>query len=1048
MRRAELAVALAAALVFLVGLGARDFWEPDEPRHGAIAEEMRELRHGPGQLVVPRLNDEPYSQKPPLYYWLAAGAGVPRGIVTEGAARLPSALAALLTVLVVHRFGRSALGAAAGLGAAAVLVTVPAFVDIARNARPDALLTCFVAIAFWMAWRLDREIGDAAWNRRALHLAMGLGLLTKGPVAFFLPLLGHAAYLAWERRLRDFGRLFSRGSLLLSVGVAVAWLGAALWITPQGFFQDAVTDNLVGRYFSGASHEQPLLFYLKRLPVSFLPWALLWPFAVMPLRAGLRHDADPERRRALRLLLAFVGAGFVFFTLSAGKRVLYLMPLFPALALLSTEGLRSVLVLARRVPRGAAFRLVAACVALAAALLAAFAGTRAGLSPAAVGIALTVAAVIVAVPWERVFAAGPLLARGFVLGVAAQVAVFSWLLPRLDPGHSIRAAAVAASAFAPEGTSIGLLRNGSLVGGIAYYSGRPVLPVGGEEGVARFVAAGGRALILETPHLPAIQKRLRPRIVFRQIVDDDEILVVVIDDSQAVAAARLPGVDRESRGPVTARRAAAVALVALAAALWILPSDVPRLIARQRDVLLGRYAEGHFVAAVLVTLLAVPVAAMVWRRVPALEIAMRCVLAVGSGALAFAVASILAYRPSEQRYLETPVAELVGQGLAGATRRRQPNERFELKRRDEPGPARSYPGRPPGFPDARVALTTDANGLRNPVPVERCDVVVTGDSFSEGSMVDDGEVWSARLAERTALRVRNVAMSGASPRHALNNLAAFGVGCAPRVIVASVYEGNDFKRHPDAAPLPGDRAGPPSLGARIGAWRRLAFEDSPLRFRAKRWLLGTLGPVRADAPVAPSPGLDWMPVRVAGRAYAFEPKELVRLALEPERFERSREWTDNAGVYREMAAFARARGAALLLVYAPSKARVVLPAVRNEVDPTALRAFAAFEEDDLPDADRFAEELYDRLETIERVFFAFCADEGIACESLTEPLRSEVSAGRQAYFSYDPHWTRLGHEAVAARVADRIARERWLAAEDRATLPAVGAPPGAGRAEP
>ena len=120
----------------------------------------------------------------------------------------------------------------------------------------------------------------------------------------------------------------------------------------------------------------------------------------------------------------------------------------------------------------------------------------------------------------------------------------------------------------------------------------------------------------------------------------------------------------------------------------------------------------------------------------------------------------------------------------------------------------------------------------------------------------------------------------------------------------------------------------------------------------------------------------------------------------------------------------------------------------HEIDPTALRAFAAFEEDDLPDADRFAEELYDRLETIERVFFAFCAREGIACESLTEPLRAEVSAGRQAYFSYDPHWTRLGHEAVAARVADRIARERWLAAEDRATLPAVGAPPGAGRAEP
>jgi 4-amino-4-deoxy-L-arabinose transferase-like glycosyltransferase len=374
---------------------------------------------------------------------------------------------------------------------------------------------------------------------------MGCGLLTKGPVAVFLPLLGYAAYLAWERRLRDFGALFSRGSWLLSAGLAFAWLGAAVALTPQGFFRDAVTDNLFARYFAGASHEQPFLFYLKKLPVAFLPWAVVWPLAVAPLRADLGRDADPERRRAFRLLIAFIGAGFVFFSLSAGKRVLYLVPLFPALALLTTEGLRRGLALARRVPRGAAAGLLVASFALGAGLLAAFAGTRAGLPPAAVGIALAVAAVLAALPWERIFATEPILARGFVVGVAAQVAVFGWLLPRLDPSHSIRAAAVAAAAFAPDGTSIGLLRNGSMVGGIAYYSGRPVLPVGGERGVERFVAAGGRALILETPHLPAIEKRLRPRIVFRQEVDEDEILVVVIDDPGAVAEANLRPMDHE-----------------------------------------------------------------------------------------------------------------------------------------------------------------------------------------------------------------------------------------------------------------------------------------------------------------------------------------------------------------------------------------------------------------------------------------------------------------------------------------------------------------------
>jgi hypothetical protein len=349
-----------------------------------------------------------------------------------------------------------------------------------------------------------------------------------------------------------------------------------------------------------------------------------------------------------------------------------------------------------------------------------------------------------------------------------------------------------------------------------------------------------------------------------------------------------------------------------------------------------------------------------------------------------------------------------------------------------------------------VALTTDADGLRNVAPVARCDVVVAGDSFSEGSMVDDGEVWSVRLAEAGGIRVRNVAMSGASPRHALNNLVAFGAACRPRIVVASVYEGNDFKRHGEATPLAGDHVDGADPIARVAAWRRLAFEDSPLRFRWKRWLLETLGPVRAAAPVPQSDGLAFMPVRVAGHAYAFEPKELARLAVERERFERSPAWTENAAVYREMAAFARASGAELLLLYAPSKVHVVLPLARSDIPPETLRAFAAFEEDDLPPADRYAAELDARLETIERVFFDFCEREGIACESATPPLREDVRSGRQSYFSYDPHWTRLGHETVAVLVGERIRKERWLAGPERATLPpsAVSAPPPEGIEEP
>src|SRR5690554_3275280 len=84
--RASAVVLAVAALLVLVRLGATDLWPPDEPRYALIAEELRAGAHGASQLVLLRLHGEPYTQKPPLFYWLAAAAGAPFGRVTEWAA--------------------------------------------------------------------------------------------------------------------------------------------------------------------------------------------------------------------------------------------------------------------------------------------------------------------------------------------------------------------------------------------------------------------------------------------------------------------------------------------------------------------------------------------------------------------------------------------------------------------------------------------------------------------------------------------------------------------------------------------------------------------------------------------------------------------------------------------------------------------------------------------------------------------------------------------------------------------------------------------------
>jgi 4-amino-4-deoxy-L-arabinose transferase-like glycosyltransferase len=473
--RGEAALAFAAALVLFVGLGATGLSEPDEPRHGAIAEEMRELRHGPAQLVLPRLNDEVYTQKPPLYYWLAALAGVPAGRVTEAAARLPSALAGAATVLVAARLGTLAFGSSAGLAAGAVLLTLPSFVDDARCARPDALLALFVTLALAFAWRLDAGLGSPRRARLGLHLAIGLGMLAKGPVALLLPTLGLLGYLAWERRLRDVRLFVSGPALAASLGPVAVWLGAAAALAPAGYLGDAVAENVFARFFSGTSHEQSFFFHLRGLPFSYLPWTLAWPLAFVAVRAALAPGAKAERARATRFLVAFVAAGLALFSLSSGKRDVYLLPLYPALALLVGEGLR--FGLERGAPAQAALR------------------------------------------WR-------VAGLAFGAAIAGQVAYHTLYLPARDTTHSIRAAAEAAAALAPPGARVGLVRNGALVGGLRYYAGRPVEPIGSPKGLRRFLEAGGAVVVTEGRYLEEIESVAEARVAFRQELDGDEVLVL------------------------------------------------------------------------------------------------------------------------------------------------------------------------------------------------------------------------------------------------------------------------------------------------------------------------------------------------------------------------------------------------------------------------------------------------------------------------------------------------------------------------------------------
>jgi hypothetical protein len=467
------------------------------------------------------------------------------------------------------------------------------------------------------------------------------------------------------------------------------------------------------------------------------------------------------------------------------------------------------------------------------------------------------------------------------------------------------------------------------------------------------------------------------------------------------------------RGRQIARRLTAASLLVLSAALWLAaPNEVIELVAEQDDILLGRYSLGQFSALAILTAILLTLAGLLASRVRFdRELAARAVLVAVSVLVGAVLASLGSRLVIPARYVEAAGPD--GDEETGATRRRQPHGHFELLRTDVPPAARSYARAPAGFPAQTVALTTDAYGLRNPERRARYDLVAVGDSFTEGSMVSDDQVWPALLGRETGCSVYNLGISGGTPRQYLGNLLAFGVDLAPRLAVVLVYEGNDFKVH--------RRERPRSAPSRF---RDFVFDDSPLRARLNAWLVRTLGPVRAGAPLPESPALSWMPVAVdspAGvRHYAFEPKRLVRLDWSPADFERAPEWTENARVFRELRDQAARRGIRLVLAYAPSTPHVVMPLVREQVSPEELRAFAALARDDLPAAQVFHERFFARIDAQEHVFLGFCAAQGIECVSTTAPLREAMARGEQVYFTYDSHWTPLGHGVAARTIAGHL----------------------------
>ncbi len=333
---ALLLVLAAAGALFLAGLGDMALTDRDEGEYAAAVAAMR----AKGDWLVPTLNGRLYLEKPILVYWAMAGSQALMGD-NEAGARLPSALAAFALVLgvglLVWRTGRRASLGALATGA---LAFSPLFVLVGRACLTDALLSLWTTLALMAVFlALEAEEGRGRGWWLAAWAALGLGFLTKGPVALAVVLPSAALYALIQGRffysLRHARWLWGLGIFLV---INLPWYGLVWWKLGDQFI-DAffVSQNL--RRFSETllGHGGGLAYYLPVLLLGAFPFAA----AALP-ELGRALFQNPRSQRledplsrlhmlsALSLLVVLV-----VFSLAATKQINYILPALPFLAMLA-----------------------------------------------------------------------------------------------------------------------------------------------------------------------------------------------------------------------------------------------------------------------------------------------------------------------------------------------------------------------------------------------------------------------------------------------------------------------------------------------------------------------------------------------------------------------------------------------------------------------------------------------------------------------------------------------------------------------------------------
>jgi 4-amino-4-deoxy-L-arabinose transferase len=385
-------LALLFGLLYLLFLGDRPLFIPDETRYGEIPREML----ASGNWVVPRLNGLLYFEKPPFGYWMSA---ISLSLFGENpfAVRLSSAVATGMSALLVFAMA-SAFCRSRAIPFVAVFVfltTLEVQLIGTFSVLDPVFSTALNAGILAMAAASYSLGGRQTWLLVLAGASFGIAFLTKGFLAFALPVLVVGPWLLVRKQ---YAFLFGRAWVAVAVAIAtIAPWALSIHVQQPDFWRYFFWVEHIQRFTSdNAQHKEPVYYFLMYLPALAFPWVFLLPATWQGLKSEDSHISAPGGRL---LLVLWAAVPLVFFSISKGKLATYILPCFLPFSLLTAIGLSSIRWSTRRMK----LSLISAAVA--------------------VLLLLTAALVFLQLADEPVFLPGELAKQAGLLGSLAVMAV-------------------------------------------------------------------------------------------------------------------------------------------------------------------------------------------------------------------------------------------------------------------------------------------------------------------------------------------------------------------------------------------------------------------------------------------------------------------------------------------------------------------------------------------------------------------------------------------------------------------------------------------------